>query len=342
MMGTLSFLLLGLMLSVYVLLDGYDLGVGAVSLIVARGDRERQAVQSSIGPFWNGNEVWLIAAGGVLFALFPQAYASAFSGFYLPFMVVLWALMFRGISFELRNHFESDLWRGFWDVAFSLSSIALALLFGVAFGNLLRGFPLDAQGYFQGTFALLLNPYAVLVGVLAVAALAQHGALYVAMRLSGPPADRAAALQGRLWWLVLVVYAAVTAATFAVRPAAEFGALPLLFVLPLAALAGLILTRVCTRRGSPGRAFAASSVFVAGTLASGAATIYPYLLPGYPAGGGGLSIFDSVPSPAAVGTALGVAVVGLIAVALYTTYVARKLAHPIVVGEEPAARPEGA
>lgn len=335
-MSTIAFVLLGIMLGVYVLLDGYDLGVAAVSLVVARSDRERQGVQSSIGPFWNGNEVWLIAAGGVLFALFPQAYASAFSSFYLPFMVVLWALMFRGIAFELRNHFESDLWRGFWDTAFSISSLVLILLFGVAFGNLVRGLPLDAQGYFLGTFAFLLNPYALLVGALAVLALAQHGALYLAMRVQGPPATRALRLQRTLWWLVLAAYAAVTAGTLLVRPATQFHAHPALFVLPLATLAGLGLTWRCARSGAARAAFASSSVFVGGMLASGAATMYPYLLPGYPPGNQGLSIFAAAPSPQSVATALTVTVVGLIAVALYTCFVARHFAQPIEIAEPPA------
>ena len=165
-----AFLLLVAMLGVYVLLDGYDLGAGAVHLFVARDDAERAAVLDSIGPYWNGNEVWLIAAGGTLFALFPQVYASSFSGFYLPFMVLLWLLMFRGIAFELRGEFPSDLWRGFFDVTFAAASVLLILVLGVALGNIVRGVPLDTAHYFQGTFAFLLNPYAVGVGLLAVAA----------------------------------------------------------------------------------------------------------------------------------------------------------------------------
>ncbi|MGH8164855.1 MAG: cytochrome d ubiquinol oxidase subunit II, partial [Rhodanobacteraceae bacterium] len=160
-MSTAAFWLLIAMVTMYVLLDGYDLGVATISPLVARTDEERAATMQSIGPFWNGNEVWLIAAGGSLFALFPQAYASAFSGFYLPFTIVLWLLMFRGIAMELRSHFKSELWHGFWDFCFTSSSVLLVALFGIALGNIVRGLPLDREGYFLGTFAFLLNPYAI-------------------------------------------------------------------------------------------------------------------------------------------------------------------------------------
>ncbi|MGA8535507.1 MAG: cytochrome d ubiquinol oxidase subunit II, partial [Candidatus Tumulicola sp.] len=194
MLGTIAFGTIAFMLTAYVLLDGYDLGIAAISPVIARSERERAVVMSSIGPFWNGNEVWLIAAGGALFALFPAAYASSFSGFYLPFMIVLWMLMFRGIAMELRNHLASDLWRQFWDVAFWLSSSLLIVLFGVALGNLVRGVPLGAHGYFLGTFGFLLNPYALLVAAFGVAVLAQHGATFAMLRIDGEPALRAARL----------------------------------------------------------------------------------------------------------------------------------------------------
>ncbi len=232
------------MLTAYVLLDGYDLGIATISPFIAHTDRERAATMAAIGPFWNGNEVWLIAGGGALFALFPAAYASSFSGFYLPFIVVLWMLMFRGIAMELRDHLDSQLWRQFWDAAFWLSSLLLVVLFGVALGNLVRGLPLDAHGYFTGTFAFLLNPYALLVAVLAVASLAQHGAAFARLRIDGAPAERAAQLMARLWWVVLALYVAVSAATFAVRgtPAAVW-----LFVVPAISLVSLIALR--SRRG---------------------------------------------------------------------------------------------
>ena len=239
-MSVAAFVTVAFMFAMYVMLDGYDLGVATVAALIARDERDRSAAMASIGPFWNGNEVWLIAAAAALFALFPAAYAAAFSGFYLPFIIVLWLLMLRGIALELREHFPSEIWHQFWDAAFAGSSALLIFVFGIALGNLLRGVPLDAAGYFAGTFAFLLNPYALLVGVFALATLAQHGAAFAALRLDGDLGMRAARMLQTLWWAVLPLYLAVTAATFAVHGgvARWLLAMPLL---SLAALAGRVV-----------------------------------------------------------------------------------------------------
>lgn len=328
MIETAAFATVAFMLTAYVLLDGYDLGVAAVAPLIARGDRERAAAMRSIGPFWNGNEVWLIAGGGVLFALFPAAYASAFSGFYLPFMVVLWLLMFRGIAMELRDHLESDLWHVFWDAAFWLASVLLIVLFGVALGNLVRGVPLDANGYFQGTFGFLLNPYAVLVAAFALTALAQHGAAFAAMRIDGAPAARAVRLMRGLWWVVLALYVATSAATFAVRAMPAHG---WAFVLPLLSLGALGAQRFALARGSAGASFAASSAFVATLLGAAAATLYPYLLTAFPAGHGGLSIYDAAPSPGGLAVGLTVALAGSAGALAYGSAVWRRMAGKVRV-----------
>jgi len=319
-----AFVILLLMLGTYVLLDGYDLGVGMLHLFVARTDRERAATIASIGPFWNGNEVWLIAAGGTLFGLFPLVYASSFSGFYLPFIVVLWLLMFRGIALELRGHFPSDLWHQFFDVTFALASALLALLFGVALGNVVRGVPLDASHYFEGTFAFLLNPYALGVGLLAVLALALHGAAWVAMRVDGWPADRAVGAQRILWPAVTALAVVITYATFRVHsPWPNLVAMPWIALAPLASLAGLI--GMVALRAQPRLVFAASSLFLAGMLGSAGATVFPYLLPGFPAAANGLSIYTVPESPIALATMLPVIVVGLVIVAVYRVFVAGRL-----------------
>ncbi|HEV3156065.1 MAG TPA: cytochrome d ubiquinol oxidase subunit II [Candidatus Baltobacteraceae bacterium] len=323
-MSLLAFILLALMFAMYVLTDGYDLGTACVTPLIARDERERFASMRSIGPFWNGNEVWLIAGGGVLFALFPQAYASAFSGFYLPFMVVLWLLMFRGIALELRSHFESRIWHDFWDTAFSLSSTLLILLFGVALGNLVRGVPLDADGYFTGTFAFLLNPYALGVGVLAVVTLAQHGLVWVMIRIEGPPAERARQVSVRLWPVLVALYLIITIATFVVRPTV-FDRGPGALFLPILTLAILFFLRHSITRARAPHAFLGSCAFIASLLGAAAATMYPYLLLGYPAGSGGLSVDTASPSTVTLVTALSVAVVGLISVVIYTTLVSRSM-----------------
>jgi len=323
-----AFVVIGVMLTFYVLLDGYDLGVGAISFVVARTDRERGASMEAIGPFWNGNEVWLIAAGGALFALFPRAYASSFSGFYLPFVVVLWLLMFRGIALELREHFRGRLWHQFWDAAFSLSSGLLILLFGVALGNLLRGVPLDKAGYFQGTFAFLLNPYALLVGAFAVATLAQHAAAFLALRIDGPPAERSRLFLRRVWWLVLALYVAVTAGTYLVR---GLPTLTWLFVVPVLSLAALVAMLAFERRGAYAAAFAASSAFVATLLVEAAGSLFPYLIPGYPLGSGGMTIYDAAPSAVSLTVALATTIVGTVVVLVYGSIVARAMARKIRV-----------
>src|SRR5512142_1390081 len=186
-MPTLWFILVALMLTAYVILDGFDLGAGVIHLLVARTDRERRTVLRAIGPVWDGNEVWLLAAGGTLYFAFPLLYASSFSGFYLPLMMVLWLLMLRAIGIELRSHVDGVVWHGFFDAVFSLSSVLLAIFYGAALGNVLRGVPLDKNGYFfeplwtnwrVGPHPGILDWYTVLAGAAALAVLAMHGALY--------------------------------------------------------------------------------------------------------------------------------------------------------------------
>ena len=328
MIETAAFAVVAFMLTAYVLLDGYDLGVASVVPLIARSDRERAAAMRSIGPFWNGNEVWLIAAGGVLFALFPAAYAAAFSGFYLPFTIVLWLLMFRGIALELRDHLQSDLWHTFWDAAFWISSCLLVATFGLALGNLVRGVPLGADGYFAGTFGFLLNPYAGLVALFALVTLAQHGAAFAAMRIDGAPAERASRLMRRLWWAVLSLYLGASAATFWVRGVPAHGAS---LVLPLLSLAAMIALRIAIARDRATAAFAASCAFVVTLLAAAAVTLYPYLLPAFPAGRGGLSIYQTATSPAGLTVGLTVAIAGSIAALIYGSAVWRRMATKIRV-----------
>jgi cytochrome d ubiquinol oxidase subunit II len=321
-----AFIVLVLMLSIYVLLDGYDLGVGMVHLFVARTDVQRATTIASIGPFWNGNEVWLIAAGGALFAFFPLVYAAAFSGFYLPFMVVLWLLMFRGIALELRGHIANDLWHQFFDVTFAVASVLLALLFGVALGNIIRGVPLGSSHYFEGTFTFLLNPYALGVGLLAVAALALHGAAWIAMRIDGQAAERASRGVRILGPIVAVLAVAITYATFHVRsPWPNLLVMPWIGLAPLASCVGL--AGIIAIRNQPARTFLASTLFLAGMLASAAATLFPYLLPGFPTAERGLSIYTIPYSPTVLATMLPVVILGLAIVGAYRVFVGRRLAR---------------
>jgi cytochrome d ubiquinol oxidase subunit II len=244
-------------------------------------------------------------------------------------MVVLWLLMFRGIAMELRDHLASELWRQFWDVAFWLSSSLLIVLFAVALGNLLRGVPLDARGYFTGTFAFLLNPYALLVALFGLATLAQHGAAFAIVRIDGEPAERAARLLRGLWWAVLVLYLAASVATLWLRgtPAAAW-----LYALPAFSLGALAWLQWSQRRGHAAAAFAASSAFVASLLLEAAGTLYPYLLPAFPGGrAGGISIDDAAPSALSLTVALTVTIAGSIAVLAYGSAVWRHMAGKVRV-----------
>src|SRR5579859_7513128 len=194
-MGFIWFWLVAIMIVAYVLLDGFDLGIGILHPFLAKTEEERKISIRSIGPVWDGNEVWLLAGGGTLYFAFPALYASAFSGFYLALMIVLWLLILRGISIEFRNHVENSLWKPFWDTVFGGSSALLALLFGVALGNVVRGVPIDASGYFflplwtnflPGANAGVIDWYTVLIGLASLTALAVHGCLWIAYKTSGP------------------------------------------------------------------------------------------------------------------------------------------------------------
>jgi cytochrome d ubiquinol oxidase subunit II len=289
-METLWFLLIALMLIAYVVLDGFDLGVGIVAPWVAKGHAERRLVLRTIGPVWDGNEVWLIAAGGALYFAFPLVYASSFSGFYLPLMMVLWLLMLRGIGVELRAHVDEPLAWSLFDFVFSLSSLLLAVFFGAAVGNVVRGVPLRQDGYFfealwtdfrVGPNPGILDGYTVLIGVLALAALALHGAHYLAMKTEGDVQARARRFAGPGWAALVLLTAASLAATLAVRPGVldNFRADPWGWIIPLGVLGSLIAMPLYRRRGSDRAAFLASTAFIACMLGGAAFALYPYLLP---------------------------------------------------------------
>src|SRR5579884_598538 len=206
--------LVAFMIAGYVILDGFDLGAGAIHLFVARTAEERKLLIRSIGPFWDGNEVWLLAGGGTLFFAFPGLYASSFSGFYLPLMIVLWLLILRAVSIEFRNHVNSAVWIPVWDAGFAVSSLLLAVFFGAALGNVIRGVPLSASGDFflplwtnlmPGREPGVLDWYTALTGVAALAALAEHGALWAAYKTGGGLEARSRAAARSLWWLLLLL-----------------------------------------------------------------------------------------------------------------------------------------
>ncbi|HKQ57599.1 MAG TPA: cytochrome d ubiquinol oxidase subunit II, partial [Candidatus Eisenbacteria bacterium] len=259
-MYELWFGIVALMFTIYFVLDGYDLGAGALHLALARTDGERRQVLAAIGPYWDAAEVWLLAAGGALFAAFPRALSAGLSGYYLAIFLVIWCLILRGISIEFRSHVADPLWRGFWDGLLALASALLAVLFGAALGNVIRGVPLDQQGWFSLTLFTTFQPkspagildwYTVAIGVFALLTLAAHGARFIAWKTEGPVHDRALRFATRLHVAVAALWPLVTVATHAVNP----DLLPALAGRPLAwlglamAVAGMAAVLIAPRRG---------------------------------------------------------------------------------------------
>ena len=288
-MVELWFAIAAVMLTAYVVLDGFDFGAGALHLLVARTNEERRHVLAAIGPFWDGNEVWLLAAGGTLFVAFPKVLASCLSGFYFAIFLVLWALILRGIAIEFRSHVGAPLWRSFWDVTFSVASASLAVLFGAALGNLIRGLPLDANGWFSlplfTNFAPhdpvgILDWYTVLTGVFALAALTTHGAAFLAWKTDGPVQERSRRVAARGFLVVAVLWPAITIATRIAAPDffAPFPSRPLAWLGGVAAVAGLATLARATRRGLDRRSFLGSCTFLAGLMVATAACMFPALL----------------------------------------------------------------
>jgi cytochrome bd ubiquinol oxidase subunit II len=306
-METVWFVALAGMITVYAVLDGFDLGAGALHLWVARPGEDREEVTGAIGPVWNGNEVWLIASGGVLFLAFPKAYAGAFSGLYLGLVLVLWLLLGRGLALELRHQLDNPLWRSACDAVFGLSSLALAIVFGVAIGNVVRGVPLNAEGYFHMPLFDILNWYALLVGLFGLVVLAAHGARLLAWRARGEVRERAARAACRLWWPELVLALALIWPTYSVRSDMldQLVDNPWRLVFPLVALCALGAMFVYQQRRLFLHAFSASAAFIVGLLATMAAGLYPHVLPAREGGPHGLTVDEA----AAGGYALEVALV---------------------------------
>ncbi len=288
-MDALWFMIVVAMLGIYIVLDGFDFGVGIVHRFVARTDQERRTVLSAIGPVWDGNEVWLIAAGGVLFMAFPKVYATAFSGFYLALMIVLWLLILRGVAMEFRSHQENPLWREFWDTVFSLSSGLLAFVFGAALGNLVRGVPINESGlagmplftdFRPGKQPGIFDWYTILVGLFALTALGGHGALYLDWRTSGEIQKRCRAAAQRFFGALAPLWIVVTVATAVVQPEifSNLTARPWSIMFAVMALAGAGGAFYFLKRGRPLAAFLSSSAFLLGLLATTMLGNYPHWL----------------------------------------------------------------
>jgi cytochrome d ubiquinol oxidase subunit II len=284
------FWMVAVMLVTYVVLDGFDIGVGILHLFVARTPEERRLTLRSIGPVWDGNEVWLVAGGGTLYFAFPAVYASSFSGFYLPLMIVLWLLILRGASIELRGHIPMSVWQSFFDGLFVFSSVLLAIFFGAALANVIRGVPIGSDSYFflplwtnwrVGPSPGILDWYTVIGGVLSLVALTVHGGLYLAVKTEGALQERARKAVALLWLPLLLLTVVSLIATMEIRPQSlhNYMAHPVAFAIPVGVVASLVGVLMFSRKKEDKRAFVSSALFLSLMMVGAAVGQYPALLP---------------------------------------------------------------
>jgi cytochrome bd ubiquinol oxidase subunit II len=338
-METLWFVIVAVMVAVYVVLDGFDLGAGVIYLGAARTPAERQTIMRAIGPVWDGNEVWLLAAGGTLYFAFPLLYASSFSGFYLPLMMVLWLLMLRGIGIELRHHLHNPVWIGFFDVLFSLASILLCIFFGAALGNVVRGVPLGPDQYFfeplwtnfrvnfgtTGTNNGILDWYTVLTGLIALVTLTAHGSLYVAIKTENDLNRRARSIAKWLWPAQLLLTVAGLVATVSVRPGVldNYQHHVIGFVIPLLVFGSLAVMMHAMIKQADKIAFVASALYIVGMLVGAAFALYPVVLPASTDPARNLTIYNTAAGRHGLGVGLTWWIVAAVLALAYFTYLFR-------------------
>jgi len=316
------FVLLGVLLAGYAVLDGFDLGVGILHLAVKK-DEERRILMNSIGPLWDGNEVWLVTFGGALFAAFPEAYATAFSGFYTAFMVLLFALIFRAVSMEFRSKHEGAVWRKFWDVSFSAASTVATLLFGVAVGNAMRGMPIGADHEFQGTFVSLLHPYALLVGLFAVATFAMHGSIYLYLKTEGDLQKRVHGWMWRTFGVFLVLYMLTTIYTLVDVPVATANFVRHPWCWTVVVLNVLAIANIprAIYLGRPGYAFASSCATIAAQTFLFGVALFPKLIHSSLDPAWSLTIYNAASSDKTLRIMGVIALLGMPFVLAYTSVV---------------------
>jgi cytochrome d ubiquinol oxidase subunit II len=318
-LNTIWFGLVGILLAGYAILDGFDLGVGALHLFT-KTDLERRTMLNAIGPVWDGNEVWLVTGGGALFAAFPEVYATAFSGFYLALMLLLLALIFRAVAIEFRSKRESKRWRATWDVSFSMSSILSALLIGVALGNIAWGIPLDARHEYAGTFLGLLHPYPILVGITTVALFMMHGSIYVVLKTEEGLHEKARHWVRNGIIFFIICYAITTLFTLLYIPhmTDNIRANPALFIVPVINILAIANIPREVHLGRDFRAFLSSCIAVVALLALFGIGMYPYMIYSLPNPENSLAIYNSASSHETLKIMLIIALIGMPMVLSYT------------------------
>ncbi len=334
-LNILWFVLLGILLFGYTILDGFDLGVGMLYLFIGKRDTERRLLLNSIGPLWDGNEVWLVTFGGALFAAFPIAYASAFSGFYIPFMLLLFALIFRAAAIEFRSKNQARLWRTAFDVAFALASTLAAFLMGVAVGNTLWGIPIGERGIYQGTLFDLLNPYALLVGLFTLALFAMHGSIFLYLKTEDELQTRLKGWMWRTFGFFLILYMLVTIFTLVARPEAtrHFQEYPLGWVAVVLTVLAIANIPRAIYLEKPFYAFLSSIFTILGLLFLFGVALFPNMItssldPAY-----NLTIYNAASSAKTLTVMTVIAVVGMPLVLTYTAIIYWTFRGKVKLGE---------
>lgn len=295
---TIWFFLWGLLWAVYFMTDGFDLGIGTLLPFVGKTEEDKRVMVTSLGPLWDGNEVWLLTAGGVTFAAFPHVYAVMFSSLYSALMLILFALIIRGVAFEFRSKVDSDGWRKVWDACIFIGSAAPALLFGVAFANIFHGIPIDQNGIYQGNLFTLLNPYGLLGGVLFLAFFLVHGSLWLSIKSQGNLNQRAVSIANKLWWFLLVVAAVFLAASIFATPLYNnYLSNPILFAVILVTVIALLGIKVFLIKEAYFKAWFSSALTIVGATFYGVIGLYPNMFPSNIDAAFSLTAHNSASSP---------------------------------------------
>jgi cytochrome bd ubiquinol oxidase subunit II len=331
-LNALWFVLIGILFIGYAILDGFDLGVGILHLF-ARDEQQRRIYLNAIGPIWDGNEVWLLTGGGALFAAFPIVYATVFSGFYLAFMLLLVALIFRAVAMEFRGKVEAPAWKRTWDRAFGIGSILPAFLFGVAYGNILQGVPIERGAVYAGGFLGLLGPFPLLVGILGITTFTLHGAIYLTMKTEGSLRQKLVRWASRLWLAMITLYIVTTNATFFAAPFLFdrlagnflFWAFLLIFLAASAAIPSFLTG------ARYGRAFVASSAAIASMMGISAVGLFPRLVPSSIDLSYSLTAYNASSSSVTLSTMLVIAAIGMPLVLGYTILIYRVFKGKVVI-----------
>ena len=321
-LSTAWFLLIGVLLGGYAVLDGFDLGVGFLHLFT-RSEKERRIYLNAIGPVWDGNEVWLLTAFGAMFAAFPVLYATVLSGFYLAIMLLLFALIMRAVAIEFRGKVGSPLWRRIWDWSFGLGSLIPAAVFGVAIGNVLQGLPIAADGSLNVAFLDLLNPYSLLTGILGLSICVMHGSVFLTLKTEGVLQQRIASLTNYFWATFIILYVVTTTATYFVSPFLFQDLLdkPLFWALILFLLAGNIYLPIANRGGKHLRAFLASAVVILSAIGLTGLGLYPRMAVSSIDPAFSLTAYNAASSANTLSVMLAIVLIGMPLVIAYTAWI---------------------